>query len=453
MSSLSRVVWAEGMLMSPQHFQQQDGYHEALLDARVAAVAPHPWGVAELTLDARALEADQVLVRSFCGVFPSGATVRIAADGEALLARRLDNQLAPPRERLDVFLVLPLERLGAANYARAEAERGAARYWVETRNLFDSVAPEREERVDLARCNAQLRFGDEPRDDVESIKIAELVRDASGKAGLAASYVPPALRLAAAPALRAGLERVLSACLTKRRTVSEALRHRDAVSVEFAADEVTRYLALSALGGVIPGLKHLLEQPQTSAYQAYLTLSQFVGQLCAFSADEDPATLPGYQHADLRASFEPLFRTALSLLQVAVQTRVLTIPLEGRVDGLHLARLSAAELQQPGVRFLLGVQAALPEHSVHELACRLAKIAAWTEIQRYLSASVSTVPLSVCARPPRELPLRADKQYFTLEAESALFRAALREKTLAVHLPPAFAPATTHVELFAILPG
>lgn len=451
MSSLSRVVWAEGMLMSAQHFQQQDGYHEALLDARVAALVPHAWGVAELTLDARALEAGQVLVHSFSGVFPGGAAVNVTS--EALLARRLDNQLAAPRERLDVYLVLPLERLGAANYGRAETERAAARYWVETCSVFDGVAPEREERVDFARPNAQLRFGDEPRDDVESIKIAELVRDASGKASLATSYTPPALRLAAAPALRSGIERVLSACLTKRRAISEALRHRDAVSVEFAADEVTRYLALSALGGAIPGLKHMLEQPQTSAYQAYLALSQFVGQLCAFSTDEDPSALPGYQHIDLRATFEPLFATALSLLQVAVQTRVLTMPLEGRVDGLHIARLSATELQQPGVRFLLAVQAALPEHSVHELTCKLAKIAAWTEIQRYLSASVSTVPLSVCTRPPRELPLRAGKQYFTVDAESAVFRAALREKTVAVQLPPAFVPETTHVELFAILPG
>ena len=32
MKAPQRVVWSEGMLVSPQHFQQQDLYHEALLD-------------------------------------------------------------------------------------------------------------------------------------------------------------------------------------------------------------------------------------------------------------------------------------------------------------------------------------------------------------------------------------------------------------------------------------
>jgi type VI secretion system protein ImpJ len=451
MSALERVVWAEGMLMSPQHLQQQDDYHEALLEARVAALAPHAWGVCELSIDLSALEAGQVHVRSFHGVFPSGATLQLA-DG-AGPARPIEDQLASPRERLNVYLVLPRERLGAANYAREEREHTRLRYRVATRAVWDGVTPEREEPIEFARLNAQLRFGDEPREDAEWLQIAELVRDGGGKPRLSTTYSPPALRLSAAAPLRAGLETVLGASLAKRRAVTEALRHRDAVSVEFGADEVTRYLALSALGGAIPLLKHLLEQPRTSPYQLYLTLLQVVGQLCAFSVDEDPASLPAYQHAGLRETFEPLFARLLALLQVTVPSRVLTLALEARVDGLHLVRLQAPELQQEGVRFVLAIQAALPEHSVHELVPKVAKIAAWSEIQRYLSASMSTVPLTICTRPPREVPLRPGRQYFSVEAGGAVFRGALREKTLALQLPPPFAPDTTHAELFAILPG
>ncbi len=450
MTSLERVVWAEGMLMSPQHLQQQDSYHEALLETRVAALTPYAWGVCEMVIDAAALEAGQVLVRSFHGVFPSGATLRLEGAGPS---RPLEQHLTPPRERLDVYLVLPRERLGAANYAREAGEHASLRYRVDTRAVWDAVTPEREERVELARFNAQLRFGDEPREDVEWLKIAELVRDADGKARLSGSYVPPALRLSAAPVLRAGLEGVLGASLAKRRAVSEALRHRDAVSVEFGADEVTRYLALSALGGAIPLLKHALEQPSTSPHQLYSSLAQFVGQLCAFSVDEDPAALAPYRHASLRETFEPLFTRLLALLQVAVQSRVVTVALEARVDGLHLARLGAPELQQDGVRFVLAVQAALPEHTVHELVPKVAKIAAWSEIQRYLSASVSTVPLTMCTRPPREIPLRPGKQYFSVDASAAQFLSALCEKTLALQLPPPFVPETTRAELLAILPG
>ncbi|HEX2659791.1 MAG TPA: type VI secretion system baseplate subunit TssK, partial [Polyangia bacterium] len=53
-----RVVWSEGMLVSPQHMQQQDLYHERLLDERVAALAPYRWGVVAAEIDAGGLGTD-----------------------------------------------------------------------------------------------------------------------------------------------------------------------------------------------------------------------------------------------------------------------------------------------------------------------------------------------------------------------------------------------------------
>jgi type VI secretion system protein ImpJ len=288
---------------------------------------------------------------------------------------------------------------------------------------------------------------------MELIKLAELARDAGGVPRLVGTYAAPALWLAAAPALRSGIARVLEACLLKRRAVRAELRHRDAVSVEFSADEVTRYLALHVVSGAIPVLEHLLADASTSPSRAHTALLQLEGQLTTFSAEDELAPMPRFAHDDLRASFEPLIAQLLSLLQVAVHSRTLCVGLESRVDGLHLARLAQSELQQPGARFVLAVQAALPEHEVGELLPRVAKIASWSEIQRYLSAAVSTVALKLATRPPREIPLRPGKHYFTVDAAAPLFRAALRERALALHLPPPFAPETTHVELFAILPG
>ena len=40
-----RVIWSEGMFMSPQHLQQLDRYHEAHVGARVGALFPYDWGL------------------------------------------------------------------------------------------------------------------------------------------------------------------------------------------------------------------------------------------------------------------------------------------------------------------------------------------------------------------------------------------------------------------------
>ncbi|RYZ41843.1 MAG: type VI secretion system baseplate subunit TssK, partial [Myxococcaceae bacterium] len=51
MKSPQRVVWSEGMFMSPHHLQQLDIYHEALLDTRLGSLEPYPWGVVSLAFD------------------------------------------------------------------------------------------------------------------------------------------------------------------------------------------------------------------------------------------------------------------------------------------------------------------------------------------------------------------------------------------------------------------
>ena len=39
-----KPVWTEGLFMTPQHLQQSDLYHEALLQARVQAALSYGWG-------------------------------------------------------------------------------------------------------------------------------------------------------------------------------------------------------------------------------------------------------------------------------------------------------------------------------------------------------------------------------------------------------------------------
>ena len=53
------------MLVSPQHFQQAELYHEAMLDARVRALAAYSWGVVDLAFDARALDSGQIAIDRF----------------------------------------------------------------------------------------------------------------------------------------------------------------------------------------------------------------------------------------------------------------------------------------------------------------------------------------------------------------------------------------------------
>ena len=455
MKSLQRVVWSDGMLMAPQHFQQQDLYHEALVGERLLYTAPHAWGAYTLELDTEALAASQIVVRAFRGVLPRG-TVLSFLDGEpeAPPARAIEQHFPAHRAELEVFLALPIERPGVASYTQDTAVNAArTRHIIESRSVLDAMAPSEALTVEFARRNTMLLFAEEVRDDFEAIKVAEVIRDRAGKLCFSPTYVPPAVRVGVSEFLRDGLRRALSASVAKRRSVAEERRQRDECSVEFGADEVSRYLAMSALSRAIPVLKHLLDDGQASPAQAYVALLQFAGELTTFSADDDPMALPPYLHGDLRATFEPLFAKLMSLLNLSIAGKVVTMELEPRADGMHLGRIRDTELLRPDVRFVLAVQAQAPEHTVYELLPRVAKVASWSEVPTCLSAALSGVTLVASPRPPREIPVRAGKCYFLLATDHAGWRGIASERAIAVHLPPPFDPKTTTVELFAIPRG
>lgn len=451
-TSLQRVVWSEGMLMTPQHFQHQDRYHEALLDARLRWLSPDTVGVAEFLLDELALSEGRIALTRFHGVLPGGTVLRMHEGVAELPPPRSVGERPRAGDALAIYLGLARARTGGGTYARTAAESKRARYLMQSHLVADAVSAAEETSIELAHRNAVILLGEEADDDYDAIKLAEVVRTADGALRYADGYVPTCLRLRASSALVDLVRRVRAACIARLESLSAALRQRDA-SNEFASDEVTRYLALHAISGVLPLLTQQLDDRDVSPRAVYTTLLGFAGQLSAFDVMDDPSVVPPYRPDDLRGTFEALATRILGLLEAAVASKVVTISLDARVDGMHLARLPEGSPVAAGARYFLAIEAELGEAGVYDLVPRIGKIASWIEIPRYLEGAASAVPLTACLRPPRALPLRAGKVYFAIDDACAAWHSIVRERALAVHLPPPFEPRSTKVALFIIPEG
>ncbi|MCV5233200.1 type VI secretion system baseplate subunit TssK, partial [Escherichia coli] len=59
-----KVVWAEGMFLRPQHFQQQERHLDFLIQGRSLSAQPFYWGFSELTLDTQMLALGKVALIS-----------------------------------------------------------------------------------------------------------------------------------------------------------------------------------------------------------------------------------------------------------------------------------------------------------------------------------------------------------------------------------------------------
>ena len=339
-------------MVSPQHMQQQDLYHERLLDERIAALAPYRWGVVSAEIDPGALGTDQLRVTKFVGILPDGLYVGFeSGDPECPPARPVGAHFAPTQPSCDVYLGLPKEREGvpsvvaeqligsAASSAKpASTQAARARFRSVSRNMADMTGTAADLSIGFAHRNTVVLFGDESREDFDAIKIAEIVRDGRGALLVNETYIPPTMRIDTAPFLMGGVRRLLSLMVTKQRQLSGDRRQRDGASIEFNAGDITRFLQLSTVNAAIPLLTYATSNGEISPNQLYLLLVQVAGQLATFSTEVDPSRLPLYVYTDLRGTFEELFARVTQLLQTTVREAYMTVPME-IVDGVHLGKL------------------------------------------------------------------------------------------------------------------
>src|SRR5262245_60315560 len=110
MDQLRPIFWGQGMFLQPQHFQQQDCYHEARLRGYLHWLTPFCWGVKSLVINEPALRNFMFDVEQCELVTWDGTLVRF--QGEALPSnakirpRSFEQALEPGGRPLGVFLGL-----------------------------------------------------------------------------------------------------------------------------------------------------------------------------------------------------------------------------------------------------------------------------------------------------------------------------------------------------------
>ena len=458
MKAPQRVVWSEGMLVSPQHFQQQDLYHEALLDERIAALTPYRWGVSAVEIDAGALGTDQLRITRFVGILPDGLFAAFeGGDPECPKARPIGTHFPPTQPSCDVYLALPKERAGIPSVFAPQETSGTegstiaarARFRASARKVSDLTGNAQDLAIAFAHRNAVVLFGTEPRDDFDTIKIAEIVRDSTGALLVNEAYIPPALRIDASSFIMGGVRRLLALMVAKQRQLAGDRRQRDGASIEFNAADVTRFLQLSTVNTAIPILTYAASNGEISPTHLSLTLVQVAGQLATFSPDVDPSKLPIFQHTNLRATFEELFARVTFLLRNTVRETYLTVPMDTS-EGLHVGHLDDERyLRAP--HYVLSVNSDIPTDLLAQRLPGLCKIASRTQLPSIIrSAATPGVPIQVTHRPPQEIPIRAGITYFTLGAQGEYWRQIQEERSIAIYLPPPYGPDKVKIELLVV---
>jgi type VI secretion system protein ImpJ len=162
MSKRTRVVWSEGLLLSPEHLQQQDRYHEERSTELFQAARPFGYGLARLEMDEDAIHNGQVLIHRATGVLSAGSPFSIPDRDEMAVGRTVDGHFPLNESSIPVYLGLRIHRPGQAQLAPPSADgTSEARYREASTKISNEMTGEGEREVRVARHNLRILFKDE----------------------------------------------------------------------------------------------------------------------------------------------------------------------------------------------------------------------------------------------------------------------------------------------------
>jgi type VI secretion system protein ImpJ len=440
------------MLMSPQHLQQQDLYHEGLLHLRLSSITPFGWGVGAVEFDTGALSSGEVGVLNFWGVLPGGLPISFRKGEEGgPPPRSLEGHFEPTQKVVRVYLGVATERLGVANIGKAG--EGGPRYSSASRRVADLVSG-RDASVSLAfaRPNVRLLFDEEANDDYETLKIGEITLNQAGEFVTVESCVPPCLQIGASTYVRANLRRLLTLMITKRRALVESTSERTNSLLEFRTADISSYLQLSAVNAMLPVMQHAVDTPTLSPHAVYLILADLAGRLMTFSSELDPTKLPTFNVTDLSNTFAQLFDVLTRLLSGTVLKRTIKVEFTLFRNGVMVGELADEALLKCRT-FVLSARPkdpSLPPERVALGLPKLSKIASKGEIRTIVQTARNGVPITVTHRPPPEISVRSGTAYFLLDTNDPEWKMVMNERNIALFVPSPFDAQSIDYELIAI---
>nr|MCH9644351.1 type VI secretion system baseplate subunit TssK [Gammaproteobacteria bacterium] len=72
MDYFNRVTWCEGMLLEPQHFQQQERYLQYQQHKKLKMIDPYQYGIISIEADTHLLEQGSYSLIQCSAIFPDG---------------------------------------------------------------------------------------------------------------------------------------------------------------------------------------------------------------------------------------------------------------------------------------------------------------------------------------------------------------------------------------------
>jgi type VI secretion system protein ImpJ len=324
------VQWHEGMLLSPQHFQQATLRSDLLLHFHLAQAVPFRWGVLALQTDQARLAMGTFRVLALQAIMPDGLAVSYPHEDMAAL----EIDLQPMKDQLRdtpgrIYLAVPARRPDIVS-GTGEAPRFRS---IEGDEVIDENTGDNPLRLPRLRPTLMLLAGDRPAAKYTAMPIAEI--SFANDAFQLTSFLPPLLQVPLDGALG-------QLCLGLARSVRQkasflADRAQGAAGAARQASLLETRSAIHCLVGGLPAFEAALNTGLAHPFALYLLAAGIAGQVAPLGAGMVPPIFERYDHDDIAGSFRPLLNFVERVVETISELHTaIAFTLEGTAFRLRL---------------------------------------------------------------------------------------------------------------------
>lgn len=309
------IQWHEGLLLTPQHFQQLSTRHEALVQYGTSLVAPFCWGMRRLKYDRVSLTMGKFRVQQLEAIMPDGLVIAHGlpdANNEDVL--EIDLMKRADQIGENGILVY----IGVAAHHTQSTNGGNPRYEsFDSEPVPDEVSDAKARSIKRLRPRLKLHAGKRLPSEVVGFPLARVLYRASSFA-LDDKFIPPLLAVprtamdgdtSSAAAQRLGDMCTQLARRVRKRAVYLADEARNPGPGSRFSNEADARTRMLGLAGALPAFETVLQTGCAHPFPMYVALCSLAGHVSTLGADMVPPSFDPYNHNDLYSTFQPVLES------------------------------------------------------------------------------------------------------------------------------------------------
>jgi len=442
----AKVLWGEGLFLRPQHFQQQDAYHEAQVRQALLTAQPFAWGLRTLDIDSDALASGTLRIERIDAVLPNGERYT-APEEDRLPAPMTLDRLELGEGATTIHLAVQHVRPHGGNASPEGNLDESTRYLIDNRETPDLFTDAADAPLPMLVKTSALKTSSDATDAYLTVPLLRIRKTPANGYEKDPRFLPPSLTLNGAPLLQLQLRRLLDALQAKINALYGFHREPSKHIIEFRSGDVASFWLLHTASSAFAALSHLHQNPVLHPERLFQELLRLAGGLMTFSKGFTVNDLPAYEHADPGPGFLKLDQMLRELLETVISTRYFSIALSEPKPAFHMGRLESEKIDED-TAFYLSIQAAIPMAQLIESVPLQFKIGAPDDVDKLVLSAMGGVRLEHAAQVPPAIPVKPNATYFALDRRSPLYERMLQAGTITIYIPESF--GDLKLELIAV---